>query len=170
MHIRISLRTKFRLKLTILIFWTKLSKRVIPVKNGKSGHDQWILDIRISLGTKFQLKLTILIFFDQIRPKRKFLVENGKIALVNACMLVTYYIKLFRTGAERHNDIIMALLLLAAEKTKRYICWELHEILTGKDLLPNFAANINDDYFSVLIMMVSRGIEVGKIHLTLDKP
>ena len=30
-------------------------------------------------------------------------------------MVVTYYIKLFRTGAERHNGILMSLLLLVAE-------------------------------------------------------
>ena len=30
-------------------------------------------------------------------------------------MIVTYYIKLFRTGAERHNGILMFLLLLIAE-------------------------------------------------------
>ena len=30
-------------------------------------------------------------------------------------MIVTYYIKLFRTRAERHNGILMSLLLLIAE-------------------------------------------------------
>ena len=30
-------------------------------------------------------------------------------------MVVTYYIKLFQTGAERHNNISMSLLLLVAE-------------------------------------------------------
>ena len=30
-------------------------------------------------------------------------------------MVVSYYIKLFRTGAERHNDILMSLLPLVAE-------------------------------------------------------
>ena len=30
-------------------------------------------------------------------------------------MVVTYYIKLFRTGADRQNDILMSLLLLVAE-------------------------------------------------------
>ena len=32
-------------------------------------------------------------------------------------MAVTYYIKLFRTGADRHNDILMSVLLLVAETT-----------------------------------------------------
>ena len=30
-------------------------------------------------------------------------------------MVVTYYIKLFRTGADRHKSILMSLLLLVAE-------------------------------------------------------
>ena len=33
-------------------------------------------------------------------------------------MAVTYYIKLFRTGADGHNDILMYLLLLVAETIK----------------------------------------------------
>ena len=59
------------------------------------------------------LKLTI--FSDQNFPKRELPFENGKIALMHASMVVTYYIKLFRTGAERHNGILMSLLLLVAE-------------------------------------------------------
>ena len=46
-----------------------------------------------------------------------FPVENKKIALVLVSMVVTYYIKLFRTGAERHNSILISLLLLVAETT-----------------------------------------------------
>ena len=30
-------------------------------------------------------------------------------------MVITYYIKLFRTGADRHKSILMSLLLLVAE-------------------------------------------------------
>ena len=45
----------------------------------------------------------------------EFPVENGKIALVRAAMVVTYYFKLFCTGAERHNSILMSLLVLVAE-------------------------------------------------------
>ena len=40
---------------------------------------------------------------------------NGKIALLCAPMVVTYYIKPFRTGAYRHNGILMSLLVLVAE-------------------------------------------------------
>ena len=57
-------------------------------------------------------------FFDQICPKREFLVENGKITRVRASMVVSHYIKLFRTGANRHNGILMSLLLLVAEAMK----------------------------------------------------
>ena len=35
-------------------------------------------------------------------------------------MVVTYYIKLFRTGADRHNGILMSLLLLVAETIISY--------------------------------------------------
>ena len=31
---------------------------------------------------------------------------NAKIALLLASMVVTYYIELFRSGADRHNDIL----------------------------------------------------------------
>ena len=55
------------------------------------------------------------LFSDQNFPKRELPFENGKIALVHASMVVTYYIKLFRTRAERHNGILMSLLLLVAE-------------------------------------------------------
>ena len=53
-------------------------------------------------------------FLDQIFPKRVFPVKKGKIPLVRVSMAVT-----FRTGADKHNGILMSLLLLAAE-TKRY--------------------------------------------------
>ena len=40
---------------------------------------------------------------------------NAEIALLRASMVVTYYIKFFQTGADRHNDISMSLLLLVGE-------------------------------------------------------
>ena len=40
---------------------------------------------------------------------------NAKIAFLRASMVVSYYIKLFRTGTDRHNGILMSLLLLVAE-------------------------------------------------------
>ena len=54
---------------------------------------------------------------------------NAKIALLRASMVVTYYIKLFRTGADRHNGILMSLLLLVAE-TKT-----LHKSICGIAIL-----------------------------------
>ena len=57
----------------------------------------------MSLDTKFQLKLSILIFWIKFANKRAFPVGNEKIALARASMVVTCYIKLFRTGADRHN-------------------------------------------------------------------
>ena len=38
---------------------------------------------------------------------------------MRASMIVTYNIKLFRTGADRHNGILMSLLLLVAETIKK---------------------------------------------------
>ena len=35
-------------------------------------------------------------------------------------MVVTYYIKLFHTGADKHNGILMSLLLLVADTIKEY--------------------------------------------------
>ena len=54
-------------------------------------------------------------FSDRICPKRIFLVEKVKIGLVRASMVVTYYIKLFRTEIDRHNGILMSLLLLVVQ-------------------------------------------------------
>ena len=52
---------------------------------------------------------------DQNCPKGEFPVENRKIAILRESMVVTYYIKLFHTGADRHNGILMSLLLLVTE-------------------------------------------------------
>ena len=38
-----------------------------------------------------------------------------KIALFRVSMVVTYYIKLYQTGVDRHNSILMSLLLLVAD-------------------------------------------------------
>ena len=54
----------------------------------------------------------------QICPKRVFPVVNGKVALVRGSMIVSYYIKLLLTVAERHNSILMSFLLLVAETMK----------------------------------------------------
>ena len=63
---------------------------------------------------------------------------NAKIALLRASMVVTYYIKLFRTGADRHNGILMSLLFLVAETIMEIFClWiELHLFISiGKTLI-----------------------------------
>ena len=43
---------------------------------------------------------------------------NAKIALLRASMFVTYYLKLFRMGDNRHNGILMSLLFLVADTIK----------------------------------------------------
>ena len=46
---------------------------------------------------------------------------NAKIALLRASMVVSYYVKFLRTGADRHNGILMSLILLVAETIIRSI-------------------------------------------------
>ena len=48
---------------------------------------------------------------------------NTNVALLRAFMIVTYYIKLFQMGADRHNGILMSLLLLVAEADIH--CWSI---------------------------------------------
>ena len=63
-HIRISLGTKFQLKLKIFILQTIFAQKgCFRSKTGKIEHHHCILRIRISLGIKFQLTLTVVIFF-----------------------------------------------------------------------------------------------------------
>ena len=79
-HIQISLGTKFQLKLTILIFWTKFApKMVFSVENGKSEQHHQILHIRINIDTKFQLKLSILIFWTKFFQKGFFWWKTKKV-------------------------------------------------------------------------------------------
>ena len=88
LHSRISLSTKFHLKLIILIFGTKFAQYGwFQYKTEKNEQRHWILHIWISLGTIFHLKLTILISWTKFAQK--------------GC----------RTGAERHNVILMPLLV-----------------------------------------------------------
>ena len=50
-------------------------------------------------------------------------------------MVVTYYIKLFRTGADIHNNILISLLLLVAETMKnlrKNKPWEVEEHSTNQ--------------------------------------
>ena len=46
---------------------------------------------------------------------KAFCLFQAKIAFFHASMVVTYYTRLFRTRADRHNSILMSLLLLVAE-------------------------------------------------------
>ena len=97
-------------------------KRIFPVKNGKSEHHRWILHIQISLGTKFQLKLIILIFWSKFPQKKVFPVEKSQ----RTSIVVIYYIKLFREGTDRHNGILISLLLLVGETKKSVFRTEFH--------------------------------------------
>ena len=57
--------------------------------------------MRIDLGTKFQLRLTILIFWANL-PKKG---VSGLKRNIHMSMVVSNYIELFCTGADRHNGI-----------------------------------------------------------------
>ena len=73
MHIRISLDTKFQLKLTILFFFgPNLPQKGIFCGKQKSGYNHCIRNIQISLSIKFQLKLIILIFWTKYVQKGYF--------------------------------------------------------------------------------------------------
>ena len=74
----VSVGTKFYLKLTILIFWTKFIKKdYFQLKTGKSK--QLLNSAHLHcLGTKLQLKLTISIFSDQICPNSILPVKSRK--------------------------------------------------------------------------------------------
>ena len=50
-------------------------------------------------------------------------------------MAVPYYIELFRTGADRHNGILMFLLLLVAETTTLMADYEFHFMKSSPDLI-----------------------------------
>ena len=70
LHSQISLGTKYLIKLTILMFWTKFAQKgFLLVWNRKSEHKHWILQDQISIGNKFQLKLTSLIFCTKFAQK-----------------------------------------------------------------------------------------------------
>ena len=93
LHIRVSLVTKFQLKLTILIFLDQIYlKNVFLVKNGKNEHHHWFLNIQISLDTKFQLKLTtdslILTFWTNFSQNGYFRSKTEKVDITNEfCIL-----------------------------------------------------------------------------------
>ena len=111
MHIEISLGTKFQLKLTILIFWTKffLKRYFRPKTEKMSSTTEFCI---FELGTKLQLKLTI---FECFLPKkgtygRKW--ENRTCACVHGSYLLY---KTFPHGSDKRNSILMSLLVLVAE-------------------------------------------------------
>ena len=52
---------------------------------------------------------------------------NAKVSLLRASKVVTYYIKLFRTGADSQNGILISLLLLVAETTSEMFFKNLTE-------------------------------------------
>ena len=83
LHIRISLVTKFRVKMTILIFWTKfIQKGCFRLKMEKVNT---IIEfcIRGFVQVPISSKTGSFGFLDQICPKRIFLLENWKTNTTN---------------------------------------------------------------------------------------
>ena len=67
---------KFQLKRTILIFWTKFTKKGISSRRQNSEHQHGIVHIWIILGTKFQLKQIILSFWTKFTQQRYFQLKT----------------------------------------------------------------------------------------------
>ena len=80
--------------------------------------------------------------------KSGFTYWNAKIAFLRASVVFTYYIKLLRTWIDRHNGILMSLLLLVAEtiidKFKNAMTIDKVN-LTGR--FPNFYQNFKKKWF-----------------------
>ena len=114
----------------------------------------WALHIWIILGTKFQLKLTILIFWTKFLKKCISGMKQKNHSFASVYSRYLYYIKLFRMGANRHNSILMSLLLLITETIMNQT-WENGKKLNfGLDfglIGPNFCAKI---FLWVLLILV----------------
>ena len=83
LHIQISLGTKFHLKLTILIFWTKFAQKGISNLNQKKMNTtikscifKWVYIPNFSLNWQFN-------FFDQICPTKYFQSKTEKVDISN---------------------------------------------------------------------------------------
>ena len=71
--------TKLQLKLTILLFWTKLPKCNNSGWKGKKSTSHWVSYTGINLDIKFQLKLTILSFWTKLAQKECFQSKTEKL-------------------------------------------------------------------------------------------
>ena len=100
LHIRIWLATKFQLKVTILIFWTKFAKKGYfwsKTRKANSIFFHWIFFIGIRLATKISLKLTILIFWTKFSTQKG--ISDGKWEKMNTafefCKFELIYVSSF---------------------------------------------------------------------------
>ena len=79
MHIRTSLGTRFQLKLTVLIFWTKSAQKVYSRSKAKKVNNTIEFCIsELLLVPGFSFKLTTLNFGTKFAQKRYFRWKNGK--------------------------------------------------------------------------------------------
>ena len=79
-NIRISLDTKFQLKLIIVISWTNVApKKVFPIENEKVTSITEFCIFRIWLPANFQLKLIILTFWTKFVQKGHFQLKTKNV-------------------------------------------------------------------------------------------
>ena len=90
----------FKLKLTILDFWTKFSQKgYFRSKKEKNENYHWILHIWINLSTEFQLKLTILTFRTKFVPKGYFWSKREKLnTTMDSCIFELFLSPNFSTN------------------------------------------------------------------------
>ena len=75
---------------------------------------------------------------------------------MRAFMVVTYYVKLLLTRADRHNSILMSLLVLVAVTISLSSNVELFEVLMAVSNIPFKPLN----EFSKLVLVITREHEV----------
>ena len=111
--IQISLGSKVQLKLTILISWTKFDQKgYFRSKTKKRTPSMNFAYLNYS---RYQIsgETDKFWFFGYTLPKKG--ISGLKQKVLRAWMVVTYKIKLFYIEDDRHNGILMSLLLLVAE-------------------------------------------------------
>ena len=97
LHVRVSLSSKFQLKLNTGFLDQICPTRVIPVENKTSEQHHCILHIRVRLGAKFHFKLTILNFGTTFQGQISTYTDNFKQILDKICPINMQYTYLVYT-------------------------------------------------------------------------
>ena len=142
LHIRISLDANFQFKLTTLIFWTKLSQK------------GWMNKMNITI--EFCILQLVLVPNFSLNWQFWYSGPNWPkkgipgLKLVRVSMIITYYIKLFHVGADRHNSLLMYLLLLLVETINAIICYAKYSLVcnTLRDLICDTSLQCYNIFFA----------------------